>query len=205
MDAKLYTSNLQRTYDLDECSYVLISKEQYNGYEKALRIIRDRALQQIDKAVADEIGYVFLSAEAKYMRQEKIDNLMYVRYRTAYSIKIPLANIKGVIIRDLIERHNMMPESMKGYSYTNWNGEKVYESISDRNIWNGVRDFITDKYNGNDWKYREYKDNPIDIGYRKVYDYIQSKGGAIAVEIDKIIANVGQGVYEVSFWATDVV
>ena len=36
---------------------VAVSEEELNGYKKAVRIVRDRAKQQIDKATADKNGY----------------------------------------------------------------------------------------------------------------------------------------------------
>ena len=36
-----------------DAEYVMIPKQEYNGLQNALRIVKDRSLQQIDKSVKD--------------------------------------------------------------------------------------------------------------------------------------------------------
>ena len=91
--------------DEKSATHVLIPIEEYNGYEKALRIVHDRALQQIEKSKADEHGYTPLRAEKRCYKS--LSYAWLITRRTPYSIKIKLEDAMTLIERDLSEHYNL--------------------------------------------------------------------------------------------------
>ena len=66
----------------DEAEFVMIDIQTFHGMKKAVRIVRDRAMQQIDKAKADVHGYTLVRAVKK-------KEVWSITKSTPYSIKIP--------------------------------------------------------------------------------------------------------------------
>lgn len=89
------------TEDESHAEAVLISTQEYHGLQKALRIVRDRAMQQIDKARADEHGYTLLRAERRRYSLSSSDEVWQVTKRTPYSLHIPIESVSELIKRDI--------------------------------------------------------------------------------------------------------
>ena len=48
----------------ENADYVVVPKNEYYGLRNALRIVHDRALQQVDKSKVDEHGYRLLRCDS---------------------------------------------------------------------------------------------------------------------------------------------
>lgn len=84
----------------DNQEYVLVPVKEFNGLQKALRIINDRAVQQIDKSIVDIHGYQFLRANRKEIKENK-EKYWYVTWRTPYSLKMNPEEVLVIITHDL--------------------------------------------------------------------------------------------------------
>ena len=100
-----------KTFPELPAGYVKIREEKLKGYENALRIIHDRALQQIDKAKSDQYGYRMLDAKHIYdgygeyrpdLRQKDIEvEVWQIRMETPHSTKIAYEDALFIIKEDL--------------------------------------------------------------------------------------------------------
>ena len=84
--------------DEAEAEYVMIPLAEYYGYEKAVRIVKDRAIQQVDKATADKYGYTLMRADKKRYNYEQDEKAWLITRNTPYSIKIGLEEAEYFII-----------------------------------------------------------------------------------------------------------
>lgn len=169
---------------------ITISKIDFNGYENALRILHDRALQEIDKSKADEHGYRLLRGDNRAIKGHSDHYLWLVTKATPHSLQIPPATAKFLIQQDLMHFYNM--RELK-YHVT----DKVLVTYSLSDIANAVKQW------GNiDEKNYLLKNN--EDGER-LLDEFRSCNGQIILKLDKIAANQSEGVYEVTYWATDLI
>lgn len=93
--------------------YVKIREEELTGYKNALRIIHDRALQQIDKAKADQYGYRILDARNIYeeygeyhpdLRRKDIEvGTWQIRMESPHSVNISYEDALFILEHDLNE------------------------------------------------------------------------------------------------------
>jgi len=91
----------------DEAEEVLMSIEEYHGYEKALRMVHDRALQQVKKSETDEHGYCFKSARKKFYKTLNRE-LWLVTKTTPYSCQIDGETALTLITNDLKSYYNLL-------------------------------------------------------------------------------------------------
>lgn len=83
-----------------QATHVLITQKEYHGLQKALRIVRDRAVQQVEKSETDEHGYQLLRAEYRPYQGTSYEAWLVTR-RTPYSVHMGVSEVSEVISRDL--------------------------------------------------------------------------------------------------------
>lgn len=176
----------EKYWKMEQCEpevlYVFKEDELQPGgkmYLNALRIIGDRARQQVEKSKADEHGYRLLRATKK--NYEKDHKAWYIRKETPYSIKMDdtkLAYFK--ITQDLYDYYN--------YVFDQSDHDRVYSG----GYW--TPDNIIRWYENEaspDHFIRHLESRNIEVGE------------AVIFEIGEISLNYGTGKYEISYWATD--
>ncbi len=171
---------------------VTISKSEYNGLQKALRISRERALQQVDKAVADEHGYTIRNMKKKRYSPEVNKDAWYITVVTPHSTKIARDDVIDLIKMDLKEFYGYLElpliedEHGRGHRMTVKQLFKCLDQIKDP-TWN-EREFLL-------------SNSQFGINVKKFFEGINHD--RIAFELTDITANFGQGKYEISYWAVD--
>lgn len=188
----------------EECTHICIPISEYNGYRKAVRIVTDRALQQIDKSEADGNGFRLLRAEKRYCR-EYDGMLWYVVKQTPHSLKIPSMDALEVSVRTLREQFKFIDDVDLGKFYldseisemeknagkvmvTRISGQlmpKAAEQWSDE-VFRSERDFLVQN----------------NVTGRALYRAFAQFEGLFIIGIAGISQNYAQGVYEISYWAT---
>lgn len=170
----------------EEAEYAVIPIDEYYGFLSALRIVRDRAKQQIDKNTADEHGYTLLRARYKHYEPRNSEKAWFVTKRTPHSAKLPFVTASDLIKMDLKEFYHFRDakkfRKSSGYSFSE------IEIIRNYNYY---RDHDEDEINS-------IKNTDM----KEMLDYFVETDGKLAFEIAEISCNVGLGVYEVSYWAT---
>ena len=104
---KLTEENQYQFCDKEEASFVLIPLKEYNGLQNALRIVKDRALQQIDRAKADENGYTLIDAH------KEESNFWVITRQTPYSLHMPLDAASSLIKNDLEKHYSFLDVERK--------------------------------------------------------------------------------------------
>lgn len=174
-----------------ESQYVLISINEYNGYEKALEIVRNRALQEIDRSKADEYGYKLVKAEKRRYRQgnRKVDNdAWFITKSTPYSLKMSVKQARAMIERDLRDFYNLrdMPVIRRNeFGYT--------EKLSVRDLLDYHERFFRAKMD------RSHIGNDAML---KALDWMDRLGGLVIFDLVGLTPNYAAGCYEVRYWAT---
>lgn len=186
MSAASYKEAFKRAENED---VIQIRKEEYNGYQKMLRIIRDRELQQIEKEKADSHGYT-----AKYVDERIYDRFrpeitaFYITKSTPISLKIDLYTAYTLVKKDLQEFYGFIDE--QGYM----SGEGIPKKIKTIDLLEAFQKKSEKNYD------RDYYISNSEYG-RKLKEIVDSSE-AISFGPIKLNANFGQGVYEISYWAT---
>lgn len=172
----------------------MISVNEYNGYLNAIRIVRDRAIQQIDRNRADKHGYTLVKAEKRAYKDEKIRydrNAWVITKSTPYSLKIGLQEVSYMIERDLSEFYNYKTLPVVR---SNNAGYKEHLSI------NGLLDYYERYY------LKKMDRNSIyDEAERKALSWMDELNGIVVFNITRIGRNYGTGCFEVTYWATDLI
>ncbi len=169
---------------------VRIQREEYNGLKKMLRIIRDRELQLIEKEKADEHGYTPKYVDARVYDRSKPDiTAEHIIKTTPVSLKIDLLTAHTLIKSDLQEFYGFMDEQ---FFMTSEGIKKEIKAID-------LLEAFKQKIEKNDD--RDFYVYNSEYG-RKLKEIID---GSEAVSFGplKLMANMGQGVYEVAYWATE--
>lgn len=183
--------------DESKAEYVMLSIKEYHGLKKAVRIVNDRALQQIDKSKTDKYGFRLLRADRKRFKKSN-GTLWFVTKETPYSSKIELQEAYALIEDKLRELYYWVDE----INLNDYIDEKQY-----RLDFSTLREMELPKI-CEQWHNKEH---------RKKYDFLDEnsrRGRALMgcwqehdsmiVEISKISVNYAQGLYEVSYWATEL-
>lgn len=175
----------------EDTGSVSIPKEEYVGLQNMLRILKDRSLQQIDKAKADQYGYTFKYSDIRvYDKTNPNLKAYFVSKATPISLKIDFKTAYHMILCDLGKYYNYIDlERVKTLSYAKPSPIKPSDLLLAR---------IQRKEPG--YKYNFYIDNS-DYG-RKVKEFIDESPEEIIFEISKVGSNIGLGIYEISYWAT---
>lgn len=184
--------------DEDNAEFVLVAKNEFNGLKKAVRIVNDRALQQIDKSKADENGFRILRAGKSFFREGK-GNVYLVTKETPYSIKISLGEAWAIIENTLRENYCWVDEfDLEDF---------IPEDYEDNEYRPGsIRFYDTDypkmikAWENKESREREFLCENSKKG-RAMKNLMKAHRGMI-ISIAKVSANQAQGVYEVSYWCT---
>lgn len=179
---------------------VPVAQDDYNGLVNALRIVRDRALQQIDKSKADEHGYRLLRGDYRSYNKDKYKAWLITK-STPYSIKIPFKEAYSIMEQDLKNFYGYIGKIKVSYvpSYSTLGREET-SVLSSADLIKICEEMADENYSGNQEGF--YLDNSPK-GHA-VYDYFKENGigQEITFEITKVSANYAQGVYEISYWST---
>lgn len=171
-------------YDGDEF-YIFDEKElePHNAaYLNALRIIKDRALQQIDKSKYDVNGYRLLRAtRSEYSRGDRTTRAWLIKKETSYSTHIDLKVVTNLIERDLYDNYNFVQlqrdaDRKKMLYWHNSHTDDVEEYPQSEFVKSGLAAHLQDR---------------------------GILGEALIVELQEITANYGTGHYEIAYWATE--
>ena len=175
--------------NLEDAEFVCMDKGKYLGYEKALRILNDRALQNIDRNIADEHGYTLLRAEKTVYK--KYEGWRIVK-STPHSLKIDLETAKFLIMQDLRKYYHYIELPELGYNHRIVNGRDCYDwvKINETYLLYEIPRGLNDEYSDRN---------------RKVNEWWASVPDNIIFDVYAISSNIGQGNYEVTYWATDVI
>ena len=162
---------------------VSVSEEELNGYKKAVRIVRDRAKQQIDKATADKNGYTMLRAEKRRYGRDKGSAWLMTK-STPYSIKTDFSEASAMITRDLAEFYGLVTiPKYKG----------IYDQEEKLSVKEMLR--LNDDYKNGD---RSGMQNEKILYY---LDWLDGYRWRIIFDIARFSQNHATGCYEVSYWA----
>lgn len=163
---------------------VAVSEEELNGYKKAVRIVRDRAKQQIDKAKADKNGYTLLRAEKRKYGRDK-GSAWLITKSTPYSIKMDFAEASALIAQDLREFYGFID-----IPAWDWKGRYEQEKLS-------IKEMLSynDSYKNGD---RSGMQNEKILFY---LDWLDRYRWKIIFEVSRFAQNHATGCYEVSYWA----
>lgn len=163
---------------------VAVSEEELNGYKKAVRIVRDRAKQQIDKAKADKNGYTLLRAEKRKYGRDK-GSAWLITKGTPYSIKMDFAEASALIAQDLREFYGFID-----IPAWDWKGRYEQEKLS-------IKEMLSynDSYKNGD---RSGMQNEKILFY---LDWLDGYRWKIIFEVSRFAQNHATGCYEVSYWA----
>ena len=174
--------------DESEAEYAFIDIEKYNGLRKALRIVRDRALQQIDKQIADEHGYRLVrAARVEYSRSCTI-KVWKITKSTPYSIKLGIEEAAYLIKQDMVEYYKLRPFPLK--RQFNEIKSMTYEDIAYE-----IESYFKREIDDTDWvRYQERN--------KMVTNFIEQYDGLVVTEPVEYSTNIGQGVYEVTYYAS---
>lgn len=127
----------------DNQEYVLLPVREFNGLQKTLRIINDRAVQQIDKSVADIHGYQFLRANKREIKETK-GKYWYTTWRTPYSLKMTPEEALVIITHDLKTYYGYIEDSNnclyfyqqlqegRTINIRNENQRRIYEQLMEK-------------------------------------------------------------------------
>ena len=167
---------------------VAITEQELNGYKKAVRIVRDRAKQQIDKAKADEHGYTLMRADKRQYDREA-GKAWLITMSTPYSIKLSLSEASAIIERDLRDFYGLRDRPIvEEFDY----GYRKVLSVSD--LLEYYERFIV---NGEET--HRIGNMEMIRGIR----WLMETKGRVAFELSRISRNIATGCYEVSYWATE--
>ena len=177
-----------------DAEYALIPIEEYHGYRNALRIINDRSLQEIDRAKADQHGYTLKYADYRmYDRSYPGYKAFCINKLTPISLKIDAETAYFLIIEDLFNFYNYLDISTvttKSFAEPS--------IIRPLDLLHGVQQRDDPCYS------QDFYIENNDKG-RKIKELLDETSDNIIFEIIRISSNYGQGVYDVSYWATGLI
>lgn len=184
MEETFYTvdsrSNELVECDEDNASCVLLDIDTYHGLKNALRIVRARSLQQVEKAQADAHGYILLRQER---RKYEGKWAWLVTMRTPHSVKMGNAAY-DIIKKDLQDFYGMQPFPDIVYPGNLRRTATVKE----------ILETYVDVYeNGRDTVKPEKK---------LVLEWLERSEGRAVLGIATLVANHAVGVFDISYWVT---
>ena len=185
-----YKESLQRNKtEVNDENEVVIPKEEYNGIQKMFRILRNRCMQEIDKGKADNHGYTLRYADERPFDRTHPDQKAYfITKMTPVSLRTDLETAYYMIKKDLKEYYNFI------------------DNISSKSSLNGVNikpaDLLIALAQRKDPDYNQdfYVSNS-DYG-KMIKEILDTAPQIISYGPIKLTSNMGQGVYEISYWAS---
>ena len=186
-----YNQLLQQTAVPTDQEVITISRQEYNGFLGTLRIVKDRSLQEIDRAKADRYGYTLKMADFRaYNRDNPNLKAYYISKSTAVSLKIDFETAYFTILQDLKNYYHYV--DISAVATPNY---PTLSAIKAQDLLFAITQRDDPSYN------QEYYFDNSDYG-RKIKELLDSSPNHIAFSIIRVNGNIGQGVYEVSYWAT---
>lgn len=178
----------------------ILTDSEWNGYNKALEIIKNKSLAQVDKSKVDEYGYtpLFYGTCTRYINKKPYI-VKTTKKETPYSIKMDLYVVEELIIKDLNEQGFCDIDEMelmnKVSKIKTLNGfEEVIEIIRAERIYKGRIELIS-----------TLVDKDKIEGYRELYEWLNEeygdrwrKNNSIVYEMS-LISNIGIGKYIVEY------
>lgn len=186
-----YTRLLEATRGTSAPDTVTIPVDEYNGLQKALKIVRDRAVQQIDRAKADEHGYTLLRADYRAYSYRYEYQAWLVTRSSPYSIRMSLSEASAMLKRDLNDYYGYRELPM--IEHIDYPGHTILRQ------WD-IKDFFDTLT-----FHQQYMSNRSNIGNTELLaklDFLAACDCKLAFEVSKISKNHATGCYEVSYWAT---
>ncbi|MDC7294637.1 hypothetical protein NXH67_14050 [Butyrivibrio sp. DSM 10294] len=169
---------------------VQIRREEYNGYRKMLRIIRDRELQQIDKEKADTHGYTTKHVDVRNFDRSRPEiTAFYITKTTPISLKIDLYTAYTLVKKDLQEFYGFMDEHFFVTS------KGIKKEIKEIDLLAAFKQRIE---SNDDRDYYVYNSE-----YGRKLKEIVDGSEVISFGPIKLSSNYVQGVYEASYWAAE--
>ena len=169
---------------------VQLPRAEYNGFLKMLRIIRDRELQQIDKEKSDSYGYTTKYVDERiYDRSRPEITAFYITKTTPISLKIDLYTAYTLVKKDLQEFYGFIDEQVYMSS------EGIPKKIKTIDLLEAFQKKSEKNYD------RDYYISNSEYG-RKLKEIVDSSE-VISFGPLKLSSNYGQGVYEISYYATE--
>ncbi len=170
---------------------VAIPKEEYNGIQKMFRILRDRSLQEIEKSKADPHGYTLKYADERPLDRLHPDQRAYfITKMTPLSLRMNLETAYYMIKKDLREYYNFLDnvsiKSAQGSSNGNIKPTDLYTALSQRKDPNYNYDFYVSNSDYGKMIKKTLDNSPQIVSFGPI----------------KIVSNIGQGIYEISYWAS---
>ncbi len=163
----------------------IVTKEEYHGYQNALRIINDRSIQQIDREKADAHGYTLRYADQRVLDRSCPDQKAFVISKiTPISLHVDLETAFFLIKQDLKKYYHFAD-----IKQTRIRPVDILKAIPQRD--------------DPSWNEEFYVDNS-EYG-RQIYMFLDDVPQCFIFDIFNIRSNIGQGVYEVSYWATGII
>lgn len=180
--------------DSQKEGYITIPTAEFHGLQSALRIIRDRSLQQIDKTTADKHGFSLKYADWRPYDRTYPDNKAYLITKTTpYSLKIDLETVSFLVMKDLKAFYNFKDLPFFQLSPTDQavqlSHKELLQAVAEKN----------DPSHAYDW----YVVN-AEKG-RQIKAFLDGDDRPITFEVVRVGSNHGQGVYEVTYWATGLI
>ena len=175
---------------------VIINKKQYYGLENALRIVRNRGCQQVNKAKADKHGYTLKSCEKRKIDYDYDECAYFVTKDTPYSINMPFDDASVIIKRDLMDFYHYIefPEFELSQSFN------YKRKLTNREIIIAYSQMNSEYYK----KQNFLLDNSLfGCNVKKFFDNILSKD--FIFDITKFTTNYGNGTYQVSYLSTNFI
>ncbi len=186
-----YNQLLQQSASAEGQEVITISRQDYNGFLGTLRIIKDRSLQEIDRSKADKYGYTLKVADHRVYNRDFPDLKAYfISKSTAVSLKIDFETAYFTILQDLKSYYNYVDiSSVATPHYPTPSAIKPLDLL-----------FAITQRDDPSYNHEYYVDNS-DKG-RKIKELLDLSPQNLAFDIIRVNGNIGQGVYEVSYWAT---
>ena len=181
----------EKYWNFEECepeTYYVFKEGELDEHGKMylnmLRIVQDRALQQVEKSRVDEHGYRLIRAQKKKHAGNR--EAWLIKKATPYSIKIDLKSAGALISKDIVDYYHGIYEELK-----HWHG------IYDGELLDWYRyGWLTYK--------RDFEHNQAaKCGFLDRLDALGIDDGKMVLEITEISGNIGTGTYEVTYWAND--
>ena len=173
----------------DTESGIWISKRDYNGYENALKIIRDKSLTQISKAEADEHGYSLLSADFKKYNPSFNEMAWLMVYRTPYSAKMPFETVQMLVTRDLVNHYNYVHKHTKEeFNLSTTDGIYFQELVIEGKDVINTAKIIREGRSASNNKEKAEK------------EYLNRYSDYVCFDLHSIRKDYGNGVYQIKVW-----
>lgn len=227
--------NYLKTFPELPDGYVKIREEELNSYKNALRIIHDRALQQIDKAKSDPNGYRMIDARqisdeyGKYnpdLRHKDLElEVWQLRMETPHSANIAYEDALFIIRKELEQYYAPVIDLDEECEYGD-----LREIFLDKIRSGAFRDYLkgaiiylktyqADKLRDRDLMipflhdFNRYQltpsnkvsDNMTPEEIDKLAEWIEGIGDKMIYKINAVKPNYGTGQYEVTFICTKMI